>query len=249
MTRKLNAVLALKSSIAPRATEARTELYKLIQKGTLFEGQERTWEKLDDEGEDFSPESIKVREQAEDALVSYAEAVTPMYDIEATKDATNNYARADVVVEGKTLLSDVSVTTLLYLEKDLVNARTFIEKLPVLDGAYDWTLDPSTGLHKSDTVKTHRTKKISKPIVLYDAVVKDGQALPAQTQLITEDVLIGHWNTTKFSGSLTAPRKKALLARVEKLINAIKEARERANNTDEVKTEVGKAVFDYILGN
>ena len=75
------------------------------------------------------------------------------------------------------------------------------------------------------------------------------QEHPAQTQLITEDVIAGSWLTIKYSGAMSAPRKKQLLARIEKLSNAVKFAREQANAMDVQDKKCGKEVFDFLFGN
>ena len=55
-----------------------------------------------------------------------------------------------------------------------------------LDPGSDWSVDPGTGLYKTDNTLTQRTKKVQRPITLYEATKEH----PAQTQLITEDVIV-----------------------------------------------------------
>ena len=69
----------------------------------------------------------------------------------------------------------------------------------------------------------------------------------AQTQLITEDVIAGQWVTIKHSGALPAPRKKLLLARIERLSNAVKYAREQANAIEAPDQKLAKDVFAYLF--
>ncbi len=70
---------------------------------------------------------------------------------------------------------------------------------------------------------------------------------PAQTQLITEDVIAGSWLTIKYSGAIAVPRKKQLQQRIEKLANAVKSAREEANSLEVTEKKLGKEVFDYLF--
>ena len=115
----------------------------------------------------------------------------------------------------------------------------------MLDEAESWTKDENSGLFKTEATQTHRTKKTVKPIVLYPATEQH----PAQTQLLTEDVIAGFWSQIKQSGAMPKPDKQALLERVESLLKALKEAREEANGYDEVETpNVGEAIFAYLLG-
>jgi hypothetical protein len=52
----------------------------------------------------------------------------------------------------------------------------------------------------------------------------------------------------KFSGALPAKRVTQLLERVEKLQQAVKFAREEANNAEVVDRHVGDKIFSYLLG-
>ena len=85
--------------------------------------------------------------------------------------------------------------------------------------------------------------RIDLPITLYEATEEH----PAQTQLITEDVIAGQWLTIKYSGAIAPPRKKQLLARIEKLSNAVKFAREQANAIEATEKKLGREVFDYLF--
>ena len=148
----------------------------------------------------LSARRITVRLEATDKA-SALRALAELFDITATKDWANCSARATVVVDGKPLLEDVPATYLLFLEKQLSDLRTFIDKMVELDAGEDWLEDPSTGMYRTEAIKTQRTKKVQRPIVLYDAT----EHHPAQTQLITEDVVAGYWNTVKYSGAPQPP--------------------------------------------
>ena len=65
---------------------------------------------------------------------------------------------------------------------------------------------------------------------------------------VREDVTVGFWRTVKFSGALPAKRVNELLERVEKLQEAVKFAREEANNAETSDQKVGDAVFKFLIG-
>ncbi|MEV0352080.1 hypothetical protein AB0H88_40480 [Nonomuraea sp. NPDC050680] len=65
--------------------------------------------------------------------------------------------------------------------------------------------------------------------------------------MFTEDIVVGYWTKTAFSGALPAKRVNELLARVQKLQDAVKYAREEANATAVDDQEVGDAVFGYLF--
>lgn len=241
---KLNQVIAIEKGIKGRVHSGLTEMYKLVQKPELFNGFNKSYQPIADDGESLPSESKRVQCNASDMLQGASRLLTELFQVTARKDWTNCTALADVKVDDKTILTAVPVTYLLFVEKQLTDLRTFVGEMPVLDDAEEWKKDAHSGLFKSGEVKTHRTKKTQKPIVLYDATDKH----PAQTQLITEDVLAGHWSAIKHSGSMPKTEKVALMGRIEKLLNAVKEAREQANMADEITTpEVGEAVFAYLL--
>lgn len=242
----LHEIVAIRKGVKTRTYGELTELFKKAQKADLYAGMTRTFQPKDDDGETFPPEDKKVVLVADDVLKTVRKLRIDYFDIEATQEAGNREASADVLVAGQTVLTDVPVTLLLFLEKELNDLRTFIDAMPTLDDAKTWQADPNSKLCRSDTQVTHKTKKVQRPIVLYDAVIKDDHAIPAQTQLITEDVVTGHWHTTHLSGALPTPRKEELLGRVEALRTAVKSARARANSREVEKQHIGASIFDWL---
>lgn len=241
---KLNQILAIEKGVKSRTYGEITRLHKLTQKSELFTGFTKIYRKLFEEGEDYPPDNKRVQLIAEEVLVETARLWTEMFDVTYSKDISNMVAFADVEIEGKILIAHAPVTFLLFLEKQISDIRKSIEALPTLDGADEWIKDDATGMFKTPVFSTHRTKKTQKPIVLYDATDKH----PAQTQLLTEDVLAGYWDTVKYSGALPAPRKKLLLERIDILGNAVKVARENANSIEAIhSTKVVSAIFEYLL--
>ena len=241
---KLNQIIAIEKGIKARAYSEISELHKAIQKPELFNGFSKTYQKKDEDGEDLPPEKKRVQFVATEVLRSVERSSTELMDVTARKDWTNCVAVADVVIDGKTLIHGAPVSYLLFLEKQLTDLRTFAANLPILDESDNWTKDVNSGLYKADETKTHRTKKVQKPIVLYNATPEH----PAQTQMITEDVIAGFWTQVKQSGAMPKPERQALGERIEKLLRAVKEARETANIHDESETpNVGAAIFGYLL--
>lgn len=244
MTAKLNQILAVEKNTKPRCNQDFTKLYQLIQKADLFSGLSRNFQAINDDGEKLPPENKKVQLVAAETFQSAASLMGELWNITARKDWTNTKAFADVKVDGKAFLSSVPVTYLLFLEKQLTDVKTFISAVPVLDEADDWNQDTVSGLWKTAPVQTHRTTKIVEPLVLYPATDKHA----AQVQPVQKDVISGYWTTVKQSGALTKKRKAELLERVETLSNAVKEAREAANMTEEVESpDVGATIFGYLF--
>lgn len=242
---KLNQVIAIEKGVKSRAYADISALDKAAQKEELFNGFTKTYEKKADDGEDFPQERKRVQYVVPDVLKNTERLMTEMFAVEARKDWSNMVAKGNVVVDGVTLLPDAPVSFLLFLEKQLTDLRTLVGRLPVLDAAEDWTKDANSGLFKSNEIRTHRTKKVQKPIVLYDATAEH----PAQTQLITEDDVVGYWVQVKQSGAMPKPDKDVVLQNIEKVLVAVKTAREEANNTEEVSPpEFAGKLFGLLLG-
>lgn len=243
MTAKLNQIIAIEKGAKNRLYSAITELHKNAQKADLFYGFSKTYEPKEEGSEQFPPEQKKVILRSDDVLSETKKLFTEFLDITATKDFANMTARADVTVGGSVLVRDVPVPYLLFLEKQLTDLRTFVDKMPTLDESDDWRRDEATGLFKTEPMKTHRTAKVQEAIVLYDATEKH----PAQTQLITKDVIVGYWNQVKQSGAITRGEKRKLLERIEAVLSAVKSAREEANSVEAEEKKVGEDILGYIF--
>ncbi|MCI0391861.1 MAG: hypothetical protein MOB07_24225 [Acidobacteria bacterium] len=241
---KLNQIVAIEKEVKSRTYGEVTTINKLLQKPDLFTGFSKQYRPdKDEDGETFPPDNKRVQLIAEEQLRHAARFLTEIWDVTATKDWANCRAQADVVVDGEVLIAKAPVPFLLFLEKQLNDLRTLVENLPTLDEADNWIKDDGTGLHKTEPIQTHKTKKMQKAIVLYHATPEH----PAQTQLITEDLTVGYWHQVKHSGAMPTPRKKELLGRIEKLSHAVKFAREAANGADAERVRVSDELFGYLL--
>lgn len=245
MATRLNQILAIEKGIKSESYATITGLYQAAQKPALFDGFDKTYQRIDDTDAELPSEQKKVQFTFKQILRSTRKAMSDLIDITARKDWTNCDAKADVKIGDTVLLPQVPATHLLFLEKQLTDLRAMTAQIPVLDPSEDWTPNPNaTGVHRSGITKTHRTKKVQRPIVKYDATDKH----PAQTELITEDVLVGYWNLIKHSGAIPEPVRETLIERIDRVLQAVKQAREAANSIDEVAPpSVGDRIFDYVM--
>jgi hypothetical protein len=242
---KLNQVNAIVTARKGDAEKQITELYKLIQKESLFGGRERTYRPLDEvNGQKLPPESQRVQQRVDDLIRQAREKWAELWNLVYTQDTGNQQAKADIVVDGKSILPNVPVTSLLFLDKQVNDLETFISKLPTPDPAEEWTHDPNTGLLRGRATESVRTSKEPTVIVKYDATKEH----PAQTELFTKDVPVGTWTQILYSGSLPADRKNAILARVRKLHDAIKVAKEQANLLEVERQKVGEPLLGFVFG-
>ena len=178
------------------------------------------------------------------AIGSAIAALTEEMDIVATQDAANRSACADIVVDGKVVLERVAVTTLLFLEKQLVDLNTFVESFPTLDPAQKWEHSDEANCFAS-TSETTRTKKVPKNHVKYEATKEH----PAQVELFHEDLVVGYWRKTDFSGAIPQQRKQAMLSRIRQLQDAVKCAREEANTQEVKDVKIANSLLGFVFEN
>lgn len=243
MSRKLNQILAIEKGVKKRTADTITELHRVSANGAVFSGITKTYEVLKEGNLPQPPQSMKVQRIAEEMFDEAKKALTELFDVTATKDWGNQLAKADLVVDGQAILKGVPATYLLFLDKQLSDLRDLIGKCATLDESVDWSADPNSGLFRSAPVKSHTTNKVQEPIVVVPAT----EHHPAQVQVMTRDVVVGEWTTVRHSGALPLPRKKLLLERVQKLLDAVKVALEAANMTEVENQRVGANVLDYIF--
>lgn len=240
---KLNQILAIEKQTKTSCETQLTALYHQLQKEALLGGISRTYKPLHEEGERFPDESQQVQLRVANVLQDVERIMSPLFDITAVRDSANLSAVADVVVDGVPLLTGVPAVTLIWLEKKLVDLHTLVVKLPELSQTESWHFDGNADCYASNPVETAKSKKIPKPFVKAEATDKH----PAQVDVVHEDVLQGYWTTVKFSGAVPLDRKRELRDRVERLLTAVKFAREQANMVDAPKVSIAKEVFGFLF--
>lgn len=243
MTAKLNQILAVEKGVKAQNYGKIGEIDKTLQKSDLFNGFHKDYHKVNEDNEELPTESKRVQKTVRDELRQVIGLSTEWWNLTAMKDWTNCGAKADIVLDGGTLQRNVPVTYLLFLEKQLTDLRTMAGRLPTLDESENWTHDENSGLYKSGVVKTHRTKKVPRVLTLTPTT----EHHPGTAQVYTDDIIAGHWHTTRHSGAMRKPDRERLLERIDRLLRAVKQAREQANGievTDEPR--IGEVLFDYL---
>lgn len=240
---KLNQIIAVEKGIKARVIADLDQLDKAFQKPNLFEGQTKVYQKRNEDEEDVPTVKQNVQVRVPETFRAIQSRLSELLDVTAQKDIANTQAKADVVVEGETIIAGSPATYLLFVEKQLVDLYTLVGRIPTLDPSEVWTLDKTQGVFRTEPTLTSRTKKVQKPLVLYPATDKH----PAQAQVIVEDVTVGTYQTSRFSGAIPEGDKKALLQRIDKLAAAVKFAREEANAVDAPATKFGTKIIEWVF--
>jgi hypothetical protein len=241
---KLNQIIAVVNGKKSKTLSAITGIYHVLQKPPLFDGLSRNYRPLDDDGETFPDERKNIQFHVPSLLINARKALAELFDVTATQEYANTSAKADVIVDGKTLASGVPITYLLFLEKQLTDFHSLVSKLPTLDPVEKWYWDENASCYSSEPTQTNKTKKIPRTHLLHPPTIEH----PAQCEMYHEDIKVGEWTTVKRSGAIPTDEKNDMLERVDKLREAVKFAREEANSGEAETQKIAKPLFDYLLG-
>lgn len=243
MTR-LHEVLAAEKGAKADATKIFTEIHHLVQKAPLLAGSTRVYRPKTENDGTLPTEVVRVQLRANEAIQDVQTALARMLDVVLTHEAANQVAKADIVVPGAGVIaSQVPVSYLLFLEKQLTDLRTFIGKLPVLDPSEQWEFDTKTNSWRTPVTETIRTEKRKVVLVKYDATDKH----PAQTEVYDKDVPVGTWETVRESGALPQTVVNGMWERASQLLEAVRVARQRANAIEVTDLRAGNALLTYLF--
>jgi hypothetical protein len=243
---KISQVVALERDLKARFQELFGELTSASGQPALFQGHRKRYQPLDDQGERLPEERKPIQQRVDYNIERLSEHWAKLVNNAATRDAGNAEEKASVVLADDVFMDDAPPTFLLFLEKQLQSLYEWVKALPELDQGDTWEKDDSTGLSRTHEIQTHRTRKTPRVIVKYDATKEH----PAQTELVHEDQIVGHFFTTRISGAISHMDKKGYIDRIVTLHEAVKLAREEVNakNTEVVKG-LGEKILKYVFGN
>ncbi len=246
---KLHEVLAVESGLQTTAKKINEETVRTFEKKDehFVETTREVTHFAEDDHKLDTTETKSMVTTVFDKLLYAAGPNIRALDAYLQKEATNQKASADIMVGDQTLAENVPATVLLGLETKLAELRAVYEHIPTLAPGPTWVADRARraagGVWRADKPDvTFRTKKTVRPIVMSPAT----EHHPAQVQAISEDVPVARITTQHWSGMITSAEKSDLLGRIDRLLRAVKRARQRANNTEVEKRNIGKVLFDFI---
>lgn len=168
------------------------------------------------------------------------------YDVLLQLEEANSRAKADLVVDGQLIAKDLPATFLLGMENRLKALRDVLFAIPTIEPSITWSDDEvsGVGVYRSAPLVSFKTEKVLKSKVLYEATKEH----PAQIEKWTEDTAVAKIETVHKSGMLSPLDKSAMLGRMDKMITAVKLARQKANSVEVNNIHVSQDLFKYILG-
>jgi hypothetical protein len=249
---KLHEILAVEQELKGRKEKAISRAWDLFQNHTQdFKGGIKTLEMFDESRsseEAAGEERIEVIASVNGILTEVFSDVSDFWDGRLQKEASNQLAVADIIVDGKTIAEHVPVTFLLSMEDELKQLRMMLEKIPVLDSAMAWEKNPQKGeffWKTSQSIVRNKTEQTVQHKILVPA--KDNGGHPAQVQVWNENVPVGKYTSITFSGMLPENEKRKMLVKVSTLLNAVKKARQRANCQEVEDRHIGIKLLGFIL--
>lgn len=242
MPTTLGQIVAIDTSTKTQVQGEFDQLYHNFKKADLFRGMNKVHEPFDG----FLPQPATqqlVQANAHEMLLRIEKILTRKIDVEATKNLADTTAKADVVLDGRALLANVPITTLLFLKNEISNFLTVFKSIPVQSLSERWEPTTATGMYRTPEEIVPSTAKISE----HRIIVPPTDKFPAQTQLVSEDRQSGTYKTVKFTAALPVNQRDALVERTGALLDAIKQAIVVANHEPVTDVEAGATIFNYLL--
>jgi len=246
---KLHEILAVEGNLQGATKLVVNETVGVFtKKPEHFKGFVKTYVPFIDGKENEMPgETSELVTTVDDKLVYTFDSIVNYLDVVLQKEATNQVAKSDIVIDGNVIATDVPATFLLGLEAKLKDYRAIILSVPTLAPGIAWELDPAAGkgvFRTKNAVERIRAIKEVKPLVIYEATKEH----PAQVKMVDDVRNVGKYVETSTCSMKTPSDKSDMLGRVDALIRAVKQARQRANNVEVLKVNIGKKLVNFILG-
>jgi hypothetical protein len=248
---KLHELLAVEADRESAAAAIVAETINTFsKKANLFQGKHSKYTPFDAEALDAEESNQEIVTTVPAKLDHTFKAIARALNVTAAKDLTNQSAeaRAAIVIDDFALTPELPATTLLMLESKLKGWLAILTEIPTLAPGRKWELDADKGANiyrdATDDVK-FRTKKVTH----HKIIVEPTQHHPAQIHAWSEDERVGKVTESSWSGMMSPAEKSQLISRLQNLIIAAKQARQRANTAEVVEVDVAAPLISYLMGN
>lgn len=244
---KLHELLAVEGDLKGEKDKVRQEaLIDFEKKPNLFLGYSKKLSLFDANRANEETEEVgQINTNVIERLKYNAQSHIRYWDAKLQKEIANQEAKANIEIDGKILMENVPVSFLLTMEEELKQLRKVYDQIPTLRPGIDWQLDETLGKNIYKTV--HPTEKIKTEKALeFTIMVPATKEHPAQVKEWTIDKPVGKYIETVWSGMISSADKSLFLSKLDKILRAIKKARQRANCQEVKKANIGKLIFDFI---
>lgn len=184
-------------------------------------------------------------------LNKVAKAFVEYLDVVYQKELANTDASSELDLSAngiQRIVDGIPATFLLGLETKLSIFRKVIHSAPTHATGVEWKDDENFRLEGVVRLNrpeiTNKTKSVLKPFILHKATKEH----PAQVEKLKEDVVVGKYENRRWSGMLRAGQKAEMLKRLDRMMEMVKVARQKANQQESPKETIGDYIMTYILG-
>lgn len=211
-----------------------------------FMGKHSVYKPLED-GTDEEEDTYKELVDTVDGKLEHCFGIVGKFiDLEISRDCTNQFAKADVSINGVSITPPLPATSLLMLESKIQRWLELFTHIPTLAPGRKWELDPEKGpgvyVDKNPEARWRKRKTVQ-----HKELSPATQHHPAQIEKWYEDVNVGRVVDTIWCSMYSPAQKSKLISRAQELLVAVKDARQRANDAEAVQLEVAKDLFRFLL--
>lgn len=244
----MHALLAVQSQLKANAHAGTTRLRQLFLKPTTFSESRSTYQALTEGSQPVTEAQRSIQTTITREVEMLSRALTKALDIGYHVDTANLLAKADVIVDGKTLLYDVPAPALLQLGHRLDEIKTLIDEIPTLDTTKGYKIDPlrGAGFYMAREIIRDRSAKVMK----YNVMAVATERHPAQIDKFSTDEVVGKVTEQEWSSLVPPATKQLLQDRIGGVIAAVKTARANANEVD-IKDlqqkKIGEDLLEFIF--
>jgi hypothetical protein len=175
-----------------------------------------------------------------------AGVVGQWYDVLFQKELTNQKATADVTVDGQLIFKGAPATFLLGMETKLNKLRDLYLAIPTHAPGVQWEPAPEMGVNifKSPISKDIKMVKTMEHVRQQQSSDKHPDTFVQQEKTLPA----GEFTDQSFTGMISVAAKASLIARLDKVMLAVKDARQRANDVEAVMDRCATGLFAYLHG-
>lgn len=247
---KLHEVLAVEGDLAKTWEKVVEEaMVTLGKKPERFLESVRTTAMKDEKDRDQDQVEIHPMAETVQGKLEYVGTHTVRYlDVVYQKEHMNALAKADVELDGQVLVKEAPVMFLLALEGRLKKLMEMAQTIPTLAPSMSWIADGGFRLRGASKAVDPVSKSKTAKQLQHQVLVPATEQHPAQVEKWFSDAVVGKITEQIWSGMISPAEKSDLLGRIDSLMRAVKQARQRANGQKAENLHVAKGLYDYILG-
>jgi hypothetical protein len=249
----LGQIVAIHKSTRVRIEDDWTAIYKQFQSGgkthETYQGLTREHQPDGDFPQQFEA-GKKPEYNATLQLSDLRRMLTRLIDLTATKDTADTEAKADVVLsDGSTLLEDVPVAHLLWLEGKLTNLVTVLRAIPVLNPAETWLpREKDDGLGRGVRRTAPEIRPSREKVTEWKQIVPATDKHPADVRQVSNDIRTGTWTNVRFTTAFPAEQKDQIVRNCEIVLEAVKQAIPVANKLEVTDVQEANTLLGFIFG-